>query len=133
MAMTKAERNRLVELEEELRRAKAWRRTEPVEPDVPIPGYDGPRLSKGWLYNAHLGSYGSTAIVERACSSTVSHAFGQDDKTTTQQPRRLYSTKLLALKAARYDLEQQMEKILAETDRQIEQAAMEADAVGSPS
>jgi hypothetical protein len=115
MAMNKKEQAEMERLRDELRLAKALRFTEKVEPDVPIPeSFSG--LAKGFLYNSYLAE----PRVVPACSSSVSHGWGNSDRTTTQQPRRLYSTRLLALRACRHDLEKQCAKLLADIDAQIE-------------
>lgn len=111
MAMTKAEKARLEELENALRIAKAFRFTEEVRPDVNLP-VNG--LAKGFLFNDY------TREVVPACTSWSNHAFGRDDRTDSQRGRRLYSTRLLALKALRYAVEQVVASQLAEIDRQIE-------------
>lgn len=119
MAMTKKEQKRLADLEDELRIAKAFRFTEAVEPDLPIPGMLSDGLSKGFDFNAYVSSH---ARVEKACSSSIHHSFGQDDSTTTQGARRLYSTRLLALRAMRAKVEIQCAKLLADIDKQITEA-----------
>lgn len=49
MAMNKTERAEMEALRNELAPAKAWRRTEPVEKDVPPPDcYD--ELRTGWVF-----------------------------------------------------------------------------------
>ncbi len=63
-----------------------------VEPDIDIPAYsDG--IRNGWLYNEY------SMRVEKACTSSVNHNFGGWDKTTTQRPRKLYSTEKKAYEA----------------------------------
>jgi hypothetical protein len=92
--------------------------TEAVEPDVPIPGsYDD--LAKGFLFSEHIGGW-SGPRVEPACSSSIYHSFGNDDRTTTQGARRLYSTRLLALRGLRHEVEKKCAAILADIDKQIE-------------
>lgn len=116
MAMTKKEQAAFAELQQELRLARALRYTEPVAPDIPIP--EGSKLTKGFLFNAYHGHGGDR--VEPACSSSIYHAFGRDDKTDRQQPRRLYSTKVLALKALRHAVEKDVAKRLADIDTAID-------------
>ena len=89
---------------------------EKIQPDIPHPeaGELGFRLTKGWLYNLHTGS------VDKVCSSCISHSYGRDDKTTTQQPKNLYSTKELAMKAMRYEKVQKFIKELVALDKRIE-------------
>ena len=116
--MNKKEQAAMDELRKQLLLAKALRWTSKVNPDVPIPnGSYGQILSKGWLYNAYLGG----PRVDVACTNSVHHAFGDNTKTTSQNPRELYSTKVLALKALRHEIEKQCASILAGIDLQIEQ------------
>jgi len=100
---------------EELLTRAALRSTSPTLPDVDVPN-DG--LSTGFLY---AGENSVDPRVDVACSSSVHHAFGRNDKTTSQRPRRLYSTRLLALKGLRYAVEQRCAAILRGIDRQIEE------------
>lgn len=86
MAMNKKE---LAEVEA-LKTRLSLRFYEVVEPDIDIPTSG---IVNGWLFNEH------TMRVEKACSSSHSHNYGGWDKTTTQHPRRLYSTKQLAYKS----------------------------------
>ena len=86
MAMTKKE---LAEVEA-LKTRLSLRFYQEIEPDIDIPK-EG--IVNGWLYNEYA------MRVEKACTSSISHNYGGWDKTTTQQPRRLYSTKALAYKA----------------------------------
>lgn len=95
----------------------ALRATSSQEPDIPIPACFSD-LAKGWLPIA--GSTDS-ARVEPACSSSINHANGRTDRTTTQGPRRLYSTRLLALSQLRYEAEQSAAHRLRRIDRMIEQ------------
>ena len=124
--MTKKEQATMDELRRELRLAKALRLTEPVETDVAIPT-DYRELSKGWLYVTNGGG----AIV-KACSSTIHHARGQWDRTTSQNPRRLYSTALLAARAGRRELELDCARMLAETDAMIERLAAAERGIAAP-
>ena len=110
MAMNKAEKA----LVEELKTQAALRWTTPVSPDVPPP--DGEGLRKGFLFNEYLGG----PRVDKACSSSVHHSFGIDDKTTSQGSRHLYSTRLRALRALRYEVEKQCAKMLRQIDAQVE-------------
>jgi len=118
MAMNKKEQAAFEALQRELLMAKAFRFTEPVKRDVVPPSSMG--LNKGWDYNSYIGGHGGPRV-DVACTSAVHHAFGNNTKTDTQQPRYLYSTKLLALRALRYDVEKQVANILADIDEQIEQ------------
>jgi hypothetical protein len=113
MAMTKKEQAEVAELKRKLSLVAALRWTDPVEPDVPYPTGYGDKLSTGFCpcYDR----------VEVACSSAGFHAVGRTDKTTSQQPRSLYSTRILALKALRHEVELRCANELARVDRMIEQ------------
>lgn len=115
MPLTKREHEAFARLEYELAIARALRFTEPVEPDVMPPEgrYGDKGLSKGWTFNAY------SQTVDVGCSSSVSHAIGRTDKTTSQRAIRLYSSKLLALKALRHEVELKCASQLAAIDRQI--------------
>lgn len=78
-------------------------------------------MVNGWDYNVYSG------IVTKACSSSIYHSFGNWDKTTSQGSRRLFSTKMLALRALRYETEQQCMTKLAAIDRMIEQEEQECE------
>lgn len=109
--MNKKEQAAFAAMQDEARLARALRFTDPVKEDVPPPeGFQA--LTKGFL------AWGDR--VEVACSSAVSHAFGRDDKTTTQNSRWLFSTRLLALRAARHRMEREFAKKLADIDKKIE-------------
>lgn len=114
MAMNKKEQQAFAEMQQQVALAKALRWTEPVQPDVMPP--TGNELRKGFLFNSYIGG----PRVDKACTSAVHHAFGQNDKTTTQQARCLYSTRLLALKALRHELELKCAAILLGIDQQID-------------
>lgn len=116
MAMNKKEQAAFEELKTELRLARAMRFTEPVEPDIPIP--NGSILTKGFMFNAYHGIGGDRVV--RACSSAVGHGFDRDDRADTKMPRRLYSSRLLALKAMRHSVEEDVAQRLANIDAQIE-------------
>lgn len=111
--MTKKEK---AEFERLLTRA-ALRSTSPVEPDVAPPVY-GDGMTQGFTIVGPCGEY---ARVDVACSSSVYHGVGYTDKTTTQNPRWLYSSRLLALRALRYDIEQQCAVRLRRIDAMIEE------------
>ena len=115
MAMNKKEIEHLRELMREVRLAKAFRFTEEVKPDVPPPQMFS-ELAKGWLFCTYL----SDPRVMRACSNSVNHSSGSDEKTSSQGSRALYSTKLLALKGLRHEVELKCAEILEKIDSQIE-------------
>jgi hypothetical protein len=85
-----------------------------IERDVPIPEKFN-ELSTGFLFN----SYSKT--VEPSCSSSIYHAKGRTDRTTTQGATRLYSTRKLALQAMRQEVELKCAEELRQIDRLIEQ------------
>lgn len=82
-------------------------------PDI-APPENGTKLSTGWMYNAY------TRSVEIACSSSIHHAIGRNDKTTSQKPRHLYSSKHGALMAMYNVLEKHFSKELQDIKCLIE-------------
>lgn len=99
----------------------ASRKAEEVKPDVPPPSVEEPyprRLSKGWAYWLCNG----VVSVNRACSSSIGHNNRSDEATNSQGNRWLYSSRLLALKSARHELESQYLTAAANLQRQIDQA-----------
>lgn len=92
----------------------ALRITEGAARDLDIPAKWG-EISKGWDYNSYLNS----PSVDKACSSSINHGDGWE-KTNAQCPRRLFSTRLLALKELRREVELKAARILAGIDIQIE-------------
>ena len=127
MAMNKAEKAALELAQNELAIAYAlrWSDLKRIEPDVPPPRTGGTldALSVGWTFNAY-----SCAVI-MACSSSISHAFGQTGdkqppkKTTSRGAKHLYSTEVLALKAMRQEMERKFASSLAAVDRRIAEAA----------
>lgn len=114
MAMNKKEQ----EMVEALRAELAFRRTAPVAPDIDPPEM-GNELRKGWLFNA----YNSQTVP--ACTTCVSHSYGDDTRASSQGPCKLYSTRLRALQALRWAVEQDCVQRLRKIDRQIEQVTSE--------
>lgn len=114
--MTKKDQARMEALENEVRLMRALRWSDPVEPDVAPPETFTRGLSKGFLFNKY-----STRI-EKACSSSIGHNFGDDEKTSTQGPRALFSSKALALRAMRYEVAMDSATTLAAIDKAIEEA-----------
>ena len=114
MGMNKKEKLYVEQLEKELALFKANKTTQETLPDVPPPsgGVFG-ELTKGWLFNAY------SKMVNKACSSYVSHNPHRDDKTSSQNPVHLYSTELLATKAMRYQVELHWLQELAKIDTRI--------------
>lgn len=112
--MAKKEQAAMEDLRTELRIAKAMRFTENVLPDIMPPDHG---LAKGFLFN----DYFQRPEVVPACTNSVHHGYGQDDHTSTQGSRRLYSTRLRALRGLRHALEREVAKKLADIDLQIEE------------
>lgn len=118
MAMSKKERAEFDRIVDELRLVASLRWTEPVAPDVPVPSSIS-GLSIGYL---PIGVMSDSARVSAACSSSTSHGLDHT-RTSTQQPRALYSTRLLALKALRHIVEHRCARQLASIDKQIAECA----------
>lgn len=119
MAMNKKEQAAFADLERQLALVMALRVTDAVEYDVMPPSVDAlstEKLRKGWLFNSYNDEVG------RACTSSMYHNRHGDDKTTTQQPARLYSTEERALRALRHAVELICMKRLAGIDNRIKQA-----------
>ena len=112
MTMTKAEK----EMIEHYKYLMSLRWTDPVKPDVPIPEGSG-ELSKGFY---PIASQSDSARVDIACSSSVFHAIGSNTKTNSQRAMPLYSTRMLALRALRHQVENYCAKLLRRVDVQIE-------------
>ncbi len=92
--------------------ALRWSDASDIYPDV-LPPERYNELTTGWVFNAY------SKRVDVACSSPVSHAIGRTDKTTTQHPIRLFSTRERALRALRGSLELEFATALAKIDREI--------------
>jgi hypothetical protein len=86
-----------------------WSDDNDIAPDV-MPPDKWDQLSTGWVFNVY------SRRIDVACSSTVHHAVGRTDKTTTQQPIRMYSTRERALRALRVALEHEFAAELAKID-----------------
>lgn len=95
-----------------LRLALSW--TAPIAPDVAVPvhSYGDEKLSKGWLPCFDR--------VETACSNSANHGMGSVIRPNTQGPRELYSTKMLALRAVRHEMERRFASELKRIDDWIE-------------
>lgn len=115
MAMTKKERAEFDAAIERARLLGALRWTSKIAPDIPVP-QDGE--TSGWRHNAY------SIRVERAWSEPTAHGTGpQRDRSgrsvASQCGIPLYSTKLLALKAMRHEMEMEYARKLALADRMI--------------
>ncbi len=119
--MTKKEQSEVESLRTQLLEARALRFTEIVEPDV-APPKDFNIIVNGWLQHVWDGGW----RVDKACTSSIYHNRGGWDKTSSQGSRRLYSTELLAVRAARAMLERECAKKLAAIDREIERLSKES-------
>jgi len=113
MAMNKAEKEAM----ESALTAAALRTTSDVFPDVIPPDNTSNRLSTGFIT---VGSMSDSARVDTACSSSIGHGIGRTDKTTSQGSRRLYSSRILALRALRREVENDCANRLRRIDRMIE-------------
>lgn len=115
MAMTKKEKEAHEALLRQVRILGALRFTDKVLPDVPHPkNGDYNALTKGFLFNSH------SICIAPACSSSTGHNSWNNQATSSQGARDLYSTRLLALKAMRNEIEQESAKRLADIDAMIE-------------
>jgi hypothetical protein len=77
------------------------RKDQAVQRDLPPPTKLD-TLSRGWDFNAHSlqSNYGARDVAFPACSSCVHHGSGWE-RTSTQGKKALFSTRKLALLAAR--------------------------------
>ena len=122
--MTKKEQAAFKALRKELALERAWRFSEAVEPDVPVPtSYD--KRSFGYLpMGSPMSGYGGR--VEKASSSSVSHTWGSDawhepgTRCGSQNGVRLYSSEALAWQALRHEACAEARRKLAEIDARIE-------------
>lgn len=120
MAMNKAEKAHVAALEKQLAEAVAFRRTELVRPDVPPPR-PGTSMA-GMTFGFRPHTYGLEASAKPAASSCVGHYSYSDGKRMggSQRSIPLCSTRLLALKVARCEMERNMAVALARLDAEIE-------------
>lgn len=116
MAMNKKEQAEMENIRNEMRKARALRFTDKVYQDVLPPSHNEGygKLNTGFVFNSHNCS------IDIACSSSFSHGKGQANKTTSQQAISMFSSRLLALKAMRNEIEQECAKKLAKIDGYIE-------------
>lgn len=132
MAMNKKEQAEMDALREELRIARAFRFTEPVERDVlpPKSCYGSEGLTTGYEFNEHIGAdpHSYSSAISHQWSGSVSHGnVPYREHSGSQGARRLFSTKLLALRALRFALERRFAKRLAEVDAAIEKELADAE------
>ena len=119
MAMNKKEK----QLVEALKQQLAFKRTVNVEKDLAPPSTEmvGFNIVNGYSFNM------SSQIVSKSCSSCLSHSYGNWNDTKSRQPIEQFSSKLRALKALRYALEEDVAKQLRQVDKQIERELLEIE------
>lgn len=109
MVMTKKEKKMVEDLKTKL----ALRFTEQVKPDIDYPKIEDD-LINGYQFNSYRKE------IYKSCSTSYSHGTRQWDKISSQQPIQQYSSKLLALKAMRNEVEKQCAIDLRSVDILIE-------------
>lgn len=119
MAMNKKEQAEFEALRKAVYVARALNWTQSVAPDIPAPKSGDP-MTRGFVFNVYSQS------ISHALSSTSGHATGCEPptRTSTQHCISMYSTKLLALKALRHEVEKKAANDLAKIDMQIEAEAL---------
>jgi truncated hemoglobin YjbI len=131
MAMTKAEKQRMEELEKEVRLARALRWSSYTAPSMIHPKSGTSEIITGYLF---FGSridgriYRAESALTEAWSSTVTHGHGKrghDRLSASQGSRVLYQTKRDALVGLRLEKERDFAAALADIDRAIEVAEKE--------
>lgn len=103
-------------------RALRWSPETIIEPDVEPPD-SLTKITTGFLFNSY-----AEGRIEEAWSRTMSHGIGKPPEgrgTGSQNARRLYASKVLALRAMRCEMEMQFARILAGVDAKIEAARLE--------
>lgn len=111
MAMNKKEKQAMEVLK--VKCALCW--TRPIAPDIPKPADSHKDIVPGYVFNAYCLS------VSESCSTSLYHSKDDSTRTTTQNPIEQYSTKLLALRAMRHEVELKCASRLREADVMIEQ------------
>lgn len=102
-----------------INRALRWSPERAIEPDVELPeSHSG--HSEGFLFIAH-----GAGRIEKAWSQRMSHGTGEFPekdihRSGTQGGRKLYASRVLALRAMRCEMEYQFAATLAKIDQQIE-------------
>lgn len=100
--------------EESIKVKMALRFTDEVLPDLKKPEYSSGEMTKGWSFNSYNMSVG------KACSTSNSHSVWGDEKTTSQGGIDIFSTRILALKAMRHEVEMECAYNLRKIDIMIE-------------
>lgn len=117
MAMNKKEQAEMAELKRQVAINRALNWTQSIAPDLKVPSFDD-KDSSGFVFNAH------NAHVQPAWSTSVSHGVGQPARmkgySASQRGISMYSSKLLALRALRHEMELAFANRLADVDKQIE-------------
>lgn len=107
---------------EELKVKLALRLTDKIYPDLKKPdGSDYKQMNKGWYFNAH------SMQVSKACSTSHGHSVWSDEKTSSQNGIDIFSTRLLALKAMRHEVEMKSARDLRRIDVMIEKEILEIE------
>jgi hypothetical protein len=130
MAMTKAEKQRMEELEKEARLARALRYSTHSPPKMIRAESGTSKIIIGYLaFGGRIDGRGYRAenAITEAWSSCVLHGQGlyRERGSASQGSRALYRTKRDALIGLRLEKEQDFAATLAEIDRAIEAAAKE--------
>jgi hypothetical protein len=114
MAMTKKEKEQLDDAVKQVQIVSALHWTRKVTKDVPIP--QGDEMTTGFDFNIH------TRTVNQYYSFSHRHGRGQHGTGSigSQNGLALYSTKTLALKAMRFEMEQEFARQLLSVDTEIE-------------
>jgi hypothetical protein len=116
-AAQEAEARRIADIELDAAKSRSMHRTPKVDRDLPPPASSS--LTKGWDINSYIGGGSPIGSIFKACSSSVGHGY-EWDKTSSQKPRHLYSTELLAAQALRHELAEQFAEVLVKCDKRIE-------------
>lgn len=110
MSMTKKEREEV----EQLKTMLALRFYPEVEPDIDIPERLSGETTNGWTCNPY------SERVEKACTTSIHHGIGCWNKTTSQEPMRLYSTEKKAYQALLGKMAKRFAIELREVERRME-------------
>ena len=127
--LTKVQEAELADLKDRLRKARAFSFTYPVKPDVELPKDSG-AYAVGWTYHYNDGNF----RLQRAAASEFSHRkweaydkdpvnLGERGYSWSRSSVSLFSSAVLALRAARYEMELDFSAKLAKIDAAIEAEA----------
>jgi hypothetical protein len=131
MAMTKAEKQRMEELEKEVRLVRALRYSTYAPPKKIHVGSDNQRINGYLIFGSRIDGivWGAESAVVEAWSESVRHGQGKYQEGRQTMASRdscpLYRTRHDALIGLRLDKEKKFATILADIDRAIEAAAKE--------